>query len=101
MPMTTSRAETSTTDLSTQYSVLSTDVKTAALLEALPYICDFVGKTIVVKVGGSVGEEGTVLDDVLWVKRPGINPVLGPAGGPPISPRLRPLAGETPFLEGP
>jgi hypothetical protein len=34
---------------------LSTDQKTAALLEALPYICEYVGKTIVVKVGGSVG----------------------------------------------
>ena len=30
--------------------------KTSVLLEALPYICEYVGKTIVVKVGGSVGE---------------------------------------------
>src|SRR5262249_55673229 len=55
---------------------LSTDQKTEALLEALPYICEYVGKTVVIKVGGSVGEEGTVLDDVVWLKRLGINPVL-------------------------
>src|SRR5947199_106087 len=48
---------------------LSIDQKTEALFEALPYITQFVGKTIVVKVGGSVGEEGTVLDDVIWLKR--------------------------------
>jgi acetylglutamate kinase len=86
--------------LSTQYSVLSTDEKTAALLEALPYICDFVGKTVVVKVGGSVGEEGTVLDDVVWLKRLGINPVLVHGGGPQISQRLDRLGVETHFVEG-
>src|SRR5437879_12114920 len=74
--------------LSTQYSVLSVDQKTEALLDALPYICDYVGKTIVIKVGGSVGEEGTVLDDVIWLKRLGINPVLVHGGGSQISERL-------------
>src|SRR5438874_12445173 len=86
--------------LSTQYSVLSTDQKTGALLDALPYICDYVGKTIVVKVGGSVGEEGTVLDDVIWLKRLGINPVLVHGGGPQISERLGRLGAETHFVEG-
>jgi acetylglutamate kinase len=86
--------------LSTQHGALSTDEKTAALLEALPYICDFVGKTIVVKVGGSVGDEGTVLDDVVWLKRLGINPVLVHGGGPQISERLDRLGVETHFVEG-
>src|SRR5260221_5090773 len=86
--------------LSTQYSVLSTDQKAEALLDALPYICDYVGKTIVVKVGGSVGEEGTVLDDVVWLKRLGINPVLVHGGGPQISERLGRLGVETHFVEG-
>ena len=79
---------------------LSTDQKTAALIEALPYICEYVGKTIVVKVGGSVGEEGTVLDDVVWLKRLGINPVLVHGGGPQISDRLSQLGVETRFVEG-
>jgi acetylglutamate kinase len=79
---------------------LTTDEKTDALLEALPYICEFVGKTIVVKVGGSVGDEGTVLDDVLWLKRLGINPVLVHGGGSQISERLGRLGVETRFVEG-
>ncbi len=84
----------------TQHNPLSIDEKTNALLEALPYICEFVGKTVVVKVGGSVGEEGTVLDDVVWLKRLGINPVLVHGGGPQISERLDRLGVETHFVEG-
>jgi acetylglutamate kinase len=79
---------------------LSVDQKTDAILEALPYICAFVGKTIVVKVGGSVGEEGTVLDDIVWLKRLGISPVLVHGGGPQISQRLDRLGVETHFVEG-
>src|SRR5579872_4434860 len=78
----------------------SVDEKTSILLEALPYICEYVGKTVVVKVGGSVGEEGTVLDDVVWLKRLGINPVLVHGGGPQISQRLDRLGVETRFVEG-
>jgi acetylglutamate kinase len=84
----------------TRDSVLSTDQKTVALVEALPYICEYVGRTVVVKVGGSVGEEGTVLDDVVWLKRLGINPVLVHGGGPQISQRLDRLGLETRFVEG-
>jgi len=70
------------------------------LLDALPYICEYVGKTIAIKVGGSVGEEGTVLDDVVWLKRLGIHPVLIHGGGPQISQRLDRLGVETRFVEG-
>jgi acetylglutamate kinase len=79
---------------------LSVDQKTEALIEALPFICEYVNKTIVIKVGGSVGEEGTVLDDVVWLKRLGINPVLVHGGGPQISARLGRLGVETHFVEG-
>jgi acetylglutamate kinase len=79
---------------------LTNDEKTDALLEALPDICEFVGKTVVVKVGGSVGDEGTVLDDVVWLKRLGINPVLVHGGGSQISERLSRLGVETRFVEG-
>jgi acetylglutamate kinase len=79
---------------------LSIDQKTEALLEALPYICQFVGKTIVIKVGGSVRDEGTLLDDVVWLKRLGINPVLVHGGGPQISERLVRLGVETHFVDG-
>jgi len=76
------------------------DASTSALLEALPYICAYVGKTIAIKVGGSVGDEGTVLDDVIWLKRLGINAVLVHGGGPQISQRLDRLGVETHFVEG-
>ena len=79
---------------------LSIDQKTESLLEALPYICEYVGKTIVVKVGGSVGDEGTVLDDIIWLKRLGINPVIVHGGGPQISERLQRLGVKTHFVEG-
>jgi acetylglutamate kinase len=54
----------------------------------------------VIKVGGSVGEEGTVLDDVIWLKKLGINPVLVHGGGPQISERLGRLGVQTHFVEG-
>ncbi len=81
-------------------SVLTTDQKTRTLLEALPFICEYVGKTLVVKVGGSVGDEGTVLDDIVWLKRLGINPVVVHGGGPQISDMLTRLGVETHFVEG-
>jgi acetylglutamate kinase len=84
----------------TQPEARTADDKTAVLLEALPYICEYVGKTIAIKVGGSVGEEGTVLDDVVWLKRLGIHPVLIHGGGPQISQRLDRLGVETRFVEG-
>jgi acetylglutamate kinase len=80
--------------------LLTVDQKTEALLDALPFICEYVGKTIVIKVGGSVGEEGTVLDDIIWLKKLGINPVLVHGGGPQISERLGRLGVETHFVEG-
>ncbi len=84
----------------TQPEVGAVADKTSVLLEALPYVCEYVGKTIAIKVGGSVGEEGTVLDDVVWLKRLGIHPVLIHGGGPQISQRLERLGVETRFVEG-
>lgn len=79
---------------------LTPEQKTAAVVEALPFICAYVGKTVVVKVGGSVGDEGTVLEDVVWLKRLGINPVIVHGGGPQISSMLGQLGVETRFVEG-
>jgi acetylglutamate kinase len=80
--------------------MLSADQKAQAILEALPYICRYVGRTIVVKVGGAVGEDGTVLDDIIWLKKLGINPVIVHGGGPQISDMLNRLGVETRFVEG-
>jgi acetylglutamate kinase len=78
----------------------ASDAKTQAIVEALPYICQYVGKTLVIKVGGSVGDEGTVMDDIVWLKRLGINPVIVHGGGPQISEMLGRLGVATRFVEG-
>ncbi len=79
---------------------LSPEQKTQTLLEALPFIAGYVGKTVVLKVGGSLEGEGTVLEDVVWLKRLGINPVVVHGGGPQISRMLTRLGVETRFVEG-
>ena len=76
------------------------DSRTDAVLEALPFISAYVGKTVVLKVGGSVGDEGTVLEDVAWLKRLGINPVIVHGGGPQISAMLGRLGVDTRFVQG-
>ena len=58
-------------------------------------------RPIVVKVGGSVGDEGIVLDDVVWLKRLGINPVLVHGGGPQISQAPRPARRRDALRRGP
>jgi acetylglutamate kinase len=81
-------------------TALDPAAKTDAVFEALPYICQYVGKTIVVKLGGSVGDEGTVLEDIVWLKRLGINPVIVHGGGPQISSLLKERGIETRFVQG-
>lgn len=71
-----------------------------SLREALPYICEYIGKTIVLKVGGSVGLEPTILQDVAWLHRLGIRPVVVHGGGPMISDWQQRLGLETQFVEG-
>jgi len=71
------------------------------LIEAIPYINRFVGKTIVVKMGGStMDSDQTVLQDVASLKRLGINPVLVHGGGPEISEWMRRVDKKPQFVEG-
>ena len=67
--------------------------KAATLVEALPYIQSFRGKTVVVKYGGSTltpeGGADTVLRDLVFMEHVGINPVIVHGGGPAIDRRLR------------
>ena len=62
--------------------------KASILLEALPYIKRFYGKTIVIKYGGNamVKEElkSAFAEDVVLLKYVGINPVIVHGGGPQI-----------------
>ena len=68
--------------------------------EALPYLAHYVGKSIVLKVGGSVGLEPWILEDIAWLHRIGIKPVVVHGGGPMISDWQQRLGYETRFVDG-
>lgn len=78
--------------------------KADVLIEALPYIKNFYGKTFVIKYGGAaqVREElkSTFAEDVVLLKYIGINPVIVHGGGPKISDTMKRM-GKTPeFVHG-
>ena len=74
------------------------------LLEALPYIRRFYGKTIVIKYGGHamVDEElkENFARDVVMMKYIGINPVVVHGGGPQIGSFLKKLGKDSKFVQG-
>ncbi len=74
------------------------------LVEALPYIRRFRGKTIVIKYGGNAmvdeGLKHGFARDVVLLKLVGINPVLVHGGGPQIGRLLERLGKTTRFVEG-
>src|SRR5260370_24688768 len=56
------------------------------LREALPYIDFLKGKTLVIKLGGSTLEnQRMILQDIIWLRALGANPVLVHGGGPYIN----------------
>ncbi len=81
---------------------MSTNVDT--LLEALPYIKEFHGRTVVIKYGGSaMREEGlreAFATDVVLLKYVGLNPVIVHGGGPEITQYMERLGLEVRFHEG-
>jgi acetylglutamate kinase len=78
------------------------DVET--LLEALPYIRDFHGKTVVIKYGGAAMTDPALKDgfarDVVLLKYVGLNPVVVHGGGPDITRYMERLGMEVKFIEG-
>ncbi|HLQ31651.1 MAG TPA: acetylglutamate kinase [Chloroflexota bacterium] len=71
------------------------------LQEALPYINYFVGKTVVVKMGGSaLSAEHTVLQDVIWLKNLQVNVVLVHGGGDDISNWLKRIGKDSKTVKG-
>jgi len=78
--------------------------KAKVLIEALPYIRRFSGKTIVIKYGGST-MEGKDLKrnfalDVVLLKYIGMNPVVVHGGGPQIGDMLEKIGKKSHFIEG-
>lgn len=73
----------------------------ASLAEALPYVSRYIGKTIVVKLGGSaLGNHDTTMDDVAICHRLGIRVVLVHGGGNAISHWIKRLGDEPRFVDG-
>jgi len=74
------------------------------LLEALPYIREFRGKSIVIKYGGSAMESTDLKEpfalDVILLHLVGINPVIVHGGGPQIGALMKRLGKEPKFVGG-
>jgi acetylglutamate kinase len=76
----------------------------ATLLEALPYIREFHGKTVVIKYGGAAMTDPDLKEefarDVVLLKYVGMNPVVVHGGGPDITRYMERLGMEVRFVEG-
>jgi acetylglutamate kinase len=74
------------------------------LLEALPYIREFHGRTVVIKYGGAAMTDEALRDDfatdVVLLKYVGLNPVIVHGGGPDITRYMERLGMEVRFVEG-
>jgi len=78
--------------------------KADVLLEALPYIQRFFGKTIVIKYGGHAMEDEDLkvsfVRDVILMRYIGLNPVIVHGGGPQIDGMLEKIGKKSKFVEG-
>jgi acetylglutamate kinase len=74
------------------------------LLEALPYIREFHGRTIVIKYGGAAMRDEELREafarDVVLLKFVGMNPVIVHGGGPEITHYMERMGMEVKFVEG-
>jgi acetylglutamate kinase len=76
----------------------------ATLLEALPYIREFHGRTVVIKYGGAAMLDEDLREafatDVVLLKYVGLNPIIVHGGGPEITRYMEKLDLEVRFHEG-
>jgi acetylglutamate kinase len=76
----------------------------ATLLEALPYIREFHGRTIVIKYGGAAMVDPALREefarDVVLLKYVGMNPIVVHGGGPDITHYMERLGMKVEFVEG-
>jgi acetylglutamate kinase len=80
------------------------DSSVATLLEALPYIREFHGRTVVIKYGGAAMLDEDLREnfarDVVLLKYVGLNPIIVHGGGPEITRYMEKLDLEVRFHEG-
>ncbi len=78
--------------------------KAGILVEALPYIQKFAGKTVVIKYGGAAMIDDNLKEmvtaDIVLMKYVGINPVVIHGGGPEISALMDRLGKKSQFYQG-
>jgi acetylglutamate kinase len=89
--------------MSKPYSISPKD-KAEILAQALPYIRQFHGKTMVIKYGGNAMTDPALqtafAEDVVLLKLVGINPVVVHGGGPQIENALKRLGKTGEFIQG-
>ncbi len=80
------------------------DAQAQTLIQALPYIREFFGKTLVIKYGGNamIDEDlkRAVMTDLVLMRYVGIRPVLVHGGGPEVSDAMRRMGKEPEFIDG-
>ncbi len=80
------------------------EIQAQVLVEALPYIQKYRGKTIVIKYGGNAMVDDklkmAVIQDVVLLNMVGVHVVLVHGGGPEISNLLEKVGKETEFING-
>ena len=78
--------------------------KAGTLVDALPYIRKFSGKTVVIKYGGNamINDElkNSVMEDITLLKFIGLNPIVVHGGGPDISKALNDRGVKSTFING-
>ncbi len=83
---------------------ITTADRAQVLTQALPYIKEFAGKTVVIKYGGNamVSEElkSAVMEDIVLLSTVGIQVVLVHGGGPEINAMLKKIGKESRFIGG-
>ena len=83
---------------------LDAGAKASVLIEALPYLRRYAGRTFVVKYGGhAMGDHAAAASfaqDIVLLKAVGINPVVVHGGGPQIGAMLGRLGVESSFVDG-
>lgn len=85
-------------------SSIAPALKAEILAEALPYIRQYHGKTVVIKYGGNAMIEERLKQgfarDVILLKLVGINPVIVHGGGPQIDLALKKIGKQGTFIQG-
>lgn len=84
--------------------MLSPIEKASVLVEILPYVKRFAGKTVVIKYGGNamINEDikRSVIQDIILMKYIGLRPVVVHGGGPEITALLKQMGKQSQFVSG-